>query len=157
MLWQREAFLDHLCFGKSERELVVELFGPLIGTEDRWREQGASEEEINLTAFAWDQAHMGPGWMYPDDGEQTSPTFLDALDIEFGEDVRRQRERDRQTAHGLRDHARINFKKMCRASEWYDRQRENLEFDGEQEKERKARIARFEAELLAEQQEAQEL
>lgn len=58
MLWQQEAFLDHLCFGKSERELVVELFGPLIGTEDRWREQGASEEEINLTAFAWDQAHM---------------------------------------------------------------------------------------------------
>jgi hypothetical protein len=58
MRWQREAFLDHLCFGHSEREMIVELFGPLIGTEDRWREQGASEAEINLTAFAWDQANF---------------------------------------------------------------------------------------------------
>ena len=46
---------------------------------------------------------------------------------------------------------------MCCASEWYERQRQNLEFDGEQERERRARIARYEAELLVEQQEAQEL
>jgi hypothetical protein len=55
MLWQREAFLDHLCFRESAREMVVELFGPLLGTEERWREQGASEDEINLSAFAWDR------------------------------------------------------------------------------------------------------
>ncbi len=55
MLWQREAFLDHLCFRSSGREMVVELFGPLLGTEERWREQGASEAEVNLSAFAWDR------------------------------------------------------------------------------------------------------
>ena len=55
MLWDREAYLSHLCFGGTRREMVVELFGLLIGTEERWREQGATEEEINLGAFAWDR------------------------------------------------------------------------------------------------------
>lgn len=55
MHWHREAFLEHLCFGWTDREMAVELFGPLLGTEERWREQGAEEEEINLTAFAWDR------------------------------------------------------------------------------------------------------
>lgn len=55
MLWNREEFLSHLCFGQSSRELIVELFGPLLGTEERWRQQGASEEEITLSAFSWDQ------------------------------------------------------------------------------------------------------
>lgn len=57
MLWQREGFLDHLCFRPSDREMIVELFGLLVGTEDRWREQGSSNGEINLTAFAWDRTH----------------------------------------------------------------------------------------------------
>lgn len=34
--------------------MFVELFGPLIGLEDEWRAQGASEDEINLTAFDFD-------------------------------------------------------------------------------------------------------
>lgn len=55
MLWKRESFLSHLCFGETDREMVVELFGLLIGTEDHWRAQGASDEEIALSAFAWDQ------------------------------------------------------------------------------------------------------
>lgn len=58
MLWKREAFLEHLCFGNSTREMVVELFGPLLGTTERWRQQGASESEIDLSAFAWDHAHI---------------------------------------------------------------------------------------------------
>jgi len=34
--------------------MFVELFGPLIGLEEEWRAQGATEGEINLTAFDWD-------------------------------------------------------------------------------------------------------
>jgi hypothetical protein len=54
MHWHRDAYLDHLRGGHTPREMVVELFGLLIGTEDHWRDQGASEAEIDLTAFAWD-------------------------------------------------------------------------------------------------------
>ena len=34
--------------------MFSELFGPLIGLDDEWRQQGASEDEINMTAFNWD-------------------------------------------------------------------------------------------------------
>lgn len=34
--------------------MFVELFGTLVGLDDEWRAQGASEEEINLTAFDFD-------------------------------------------------------------------------------------------------------
>lgn len=58
MFWNREEFLEHLCFGTSKREMVVELFGPLPGTADNWRKQGASDSEVNLSAFAWDRASI---------------------------------------------------------------------------------------------------
>ena len=60
MLWDREAFLSHLCFEESPREMVVELFGLLIGTEETWKAQGATEEEISLEAFAWDRVPYCP-------------------------------------------------------------------------------------------------
>lgn len=56
MWWHRETLLDHLCFAQSDRELVVELFGLLQGTEEKWRSQGATDAECDLAAFAWDQA-----------------------------------------------------------------------------------------------------
>jgi hypothetical protein len=34
--------------------MLVELFGPLVGLEAEWRAQGASEAEIDLTAFDFD-------------------------------------------------------------------------------------------------------
>jgi len=37
-----------------ERPIFVELFGPLVGLEEEWRAQGASEDEIDLTAFGFD-------------------------------------------------------------------------------------------------------
>jgi len=58
MFWERNTFLQHLCYERSGREMAVELFGPLLGTVERWREQGATDEEINLTAFAWDRADI---------------------------------------------------------------------------------------------------
>jgi len=43
-----------MTFGRPQRPMFVELFGPLIGLEEEWRKQGATEEEIALTAFDWD-------------------------------------------------------------------------------------------------------
>jgi hypothetical protein len=52
--YQREAYLDYMSGRAVARPLFVELFGPLIGLEDEWRAQGASDEEIGLTAFGFD-------------------------------------------------------------------------------------------------------
>ncbi len=41
-------------FEKTDRQLFVELFGPLVGLEDEWRAQGASEDEVHLKAFGFD-------------------------------------------------------------------------------------------------------
>ncbi|MGI6184578.1 MAG: uroporphyrinogen decarboxylase family protein [Candidatus Fimadaptatus sp.] len=54
MIWDRERYLDHMTFGHSEGEMFCELFGPLIGLEEEWRAQGASEDELSLKAFGWD-------------------------------------------------------------------------------------------------------
>ncbi len=57
-LISREEYLECLTFGAARRPLFVELFGPLVGLEGEWRAQGASEDEINLTAFGFD--HLEP-------------------------------------------------------------------------------------------------
>lgn len=54
MKWTREQYLELMTFGKVERPMFVELFGPLVGLEDEWRRQGATEDEINMVAFDWD-------------------------------------------------------------------------------------------------------
>ncbi len=54
MRWNREQYLDLMTFGHAPRPMFTELFGPLVGLDAEWREQGATEEEINMTAFDWD-------------------------------------------------------------------------------------------------------
>ena len=54
MRWTREEYIEMMTFGHFERPMLVELFGPLIGLEDEWRSQGATEDEINMTAFDFD-------------------------------------------------------------------------------------------------------
>ena len=54
MKWIREEYIELMTFGKVERPMFCELFGPLIGLEEEWRAQGASPEEIDLTAFDFD-------------------------------------------------------------------------------------------------------
>ncbi len=49
-----EDYLNHLAFELSEGEIFTELFGPLIGLEDEWRAQGASNAELDMTGFGWD-------------------------------------------------------------------------------------------------------
>lgn len=54
MIWDRERYIAH-CLGEyTGREMFVELFGPLMALEDEWRSQGASENEIAMTAFDFD-------------------------------------------------------------------------------------------------------
>jgi uroporphyrinogen-III decarboxylase len=54
MQFRREEYLELMTFGNVERQMFVELFGPLIGLEDEWKAQGATQEEIDLVAFDWD-------------------------------------------------------------------------------------------------------
>lgn len=50
----RDEYVAHMTFGGSVRPIFCELFGPLVGLEDEWRAQGASEAEIDLSAFDFD-------------------------------------------------------------------------------------------------------
>ncbi len=54
----RDQYLDYMLFRNADRPLFVELFGPLVGLEDEWRAQGASDEEIALTAFGFDHVRV---------------------------------------------------------------------------------------------------
>ena len=56
MKWTREEYIELMTFGRSDRQMFVELFGPLIGLEEEWKKQGATEAQINMTAFDWDYA-----------------------------------------------------------------------------------------------------
>jgi uroporphyrinogen-III decarboxylase len=54
VIWTREQYLELMTFGQPPRPMLVELFGPLIGLEHEWRRQGASDAELDLTAFDFD-------------------------------------------------------------------------------------------------------
>ncbi len=54
MRWDRERYIAHSLFEDTGREMFCELFGPLHALEAEWRAQGASEQEIGMTAFDWD-------------------------------------------------------------------------------------------------------
>ncbi len=67
MLFRREEYLELMTFGEFERPMFCELFGLLVGLEDEWREQGASDDEISLVAFDFDYMKIhgcgGNVWM----------------------------------------------------------------------------------------------
>ena len=54
MQFSREAYIELMTFGRIERQMFVELFGPIVGLEQEWQEQGAGQDELDLTAFDWD-------------------------------------------------------------------------------------------------------
>ncbi len=58
MEWLRDEYLDYMTFRAAPRPMFVELFGPLIGLEEEWRAQGASEDEIDLSAFGFDRVRV---------------------------------------------------------------------------------------------------
>ncbi len=47
----REEFLDYMTFQRNDRPLFTEIFGPIIGLKEEWVEQGATPEELDLSAF----------------------------------------------------------------------------------------------------------
>jgi len=64
----RDEYLDYMTFCANRRPLFTELFGPIIGLKKEWAEQGATPEELDMSAFPFRQAGSGSvpvstGWM----------------------------------------------------------------------------------------------
>ncbi len=60
MVWNREQYMAHSRFEFTGQEMFTELFGLLIGLDSEWRQQGATEDEIDLSAFGWDYVLKTP-------------------------------------------------------------------------------------------------
>lgn len=54
----REEYLDHMTFRANLRPLFTELFGPILGLKEEWAAQGATPEELDMSAFEY-RAQMG--------------------------------------------------------------------------------------------------
>jgi len=75
---RRGEFLDHMTFQRNDRPLFTEPFGPIIGLKEEWEEQGATPEELDLSAFRYRCPMRGSlpvatGWH----GEATSEVLED--------------------------------------------------------------------------------
>jgi len=49
----RQEYLDFMTFTNNERPLFTEIFGPLVGLKEEWEAQGASEAELDFSAFTY--------------------------------------------------------------------------------------------------------
>ncbi len=49
----RREYLDYMTFKENARPLFTEIFGPLIGLKEEWLQQGATEEELDFSAFKY--------------------------------------------------------------------------------------------------------
>ncbi len=54
MRFTRQQYLDLMSGSDCSRQMFVELFGPLIGLEEEWIAQGATQDELDMVAFDWD-------------------------------------------------------------------------------------------------------
>jgi len=77
---RREEYLDYMTFKSNERPMFAEIFGPIVGLKEEWRQQGATPQELDLSAFRYRCADEGTvpvnmGWM---GGEE--PVILDETD-----------------------------------------------------------------------------
>lgn len=65
---RRDEYLDHMTFRTNRRPLFTEIFGPMIGLKEEWQAQGATPEELDMSAFKY-RRHMtgnvpvNTGWM----------------------------------------------------------------------------------------------
>ena len=55
MTIRREEYLDHMIFRTNDRTLYREHLGPFVGLKDEWRAQGATEAELDLSAFRYNE------------------------------------------------------------------------------------------------------
>ena len=65
---RREEYLDYMTFRSNLRPLFTEIFGPLVGLKDEWRTQGATESEVDMSAFRyrrpmWANVPVNTGWI----------------------------------------------------------------------------------------------
>ncbi len=51
MAVRREEYLDYMTFRENRRPLFTELFGPILGLKEEWAAQGATPEELDMSAF----------------------------------------------------------------------------------------------------------
>lgn len=56
---ERREYLDHMTFTTNERPLFTEIFGPIIGLKEEWEQQGATEAELDFSAFHYRTAERG--------------------------------------------------------------------------------------------------
>lgn len=56
----RDEYLSYMTGENPGRPFFVELWGLLVGLENEWRAQGATEDEIALTAFGFDYFRLHP-------------------------------------------------------------------------------------------------
>lgn len=64
----REEYLDHMTFRANRRPLFTEIFGPLVGLKEEWAAQGATPEELDMSAFRYRRPGMAAvdaqtGWL----------------------------------------------------------------------------------------------
>jgi uroporphyrinogen-III decarboxylase len=57
MRWDRQEFIDLMTFNHPNREMFYETMGLLVGLDEEWKAQGASPEELDLSAFGFDYVH----------------------------------------------------------------------------------------------------
>jgi uroporphyrinogen-III decarboxylase len=65
---RREEYLDTMAFRERGGPLFTEIFGPLVGLKEEWAAQGATPEELDLSAFRfrcpqWGSVPVATGWM----------------------------------------------------------------------------------------------
>jgi hypothetical protein len=84
---RREEFLDFMTFRANKRPLFAETFGPIVGLKEEWKEQGATRQELDMSAFRYRQAIAGPlpvnmGWMGEEDEQvlEDTPEYIIARD-----------------------------------------------------------------------------
>ena len=52
----REEYLEHMTFQALTRPQFTEIFGPIIGLKEEWAAQGATPEELDMSAFRYRRA-----------------------------------------------------------------------------------------------------
>ena len=69
----RSEYLDYMTFRANRRPLFRELFGPIVGLKDEWRAQGATDQELDFSAFRYRRQMVGhlPLWNGWTGGPQT--------------------------------------------------------------------------------------
>ena len=55
----REEYVEYMTFARPGPPMLTELFGPLVGLKDEWRDQGALAGELDFSDFRYRQPMFG--------------------------------------------------------------------------------------------------